>query len=178
MIRGALLFLALWASPCFAVEEPAEYRDAPYRAPVPATLEGATVLDPEAAHALWEAGDIVFVDVLPQAPRPSNLPEGTIWRDKPRNTIPGAVWLPNVGYAKLADAMHGYFREGLAEATGGDEARPLAFFCLADCWMSWNAAKRAMDYGYTDVRWLPEGTDGWAAQDYPLEPVTPRPGHP
>jgi rhodanese-related sulfurtransferase len=27
--------------------------------------------------------------------------------------------------------------------------------------MSWNAAKQALSYGYTNVAWYPEGTDGW-----------------
>jgi len=161
-----------------AVEEPAGYRDEPYRGAVPATLEGARVIGPEEAFALWEAGETAFVDVLPQAPRPRGLPDGTIWRDKPRDSIPGAIWLPNVGYAKLAPAMEDYFRAGLKTATGGDPDRPIAIFCLEDCWMSWNAAKRALAYGYTDVSWLPEGTDGWALWGYPLERVTPLPGHP
>jgi rhodanese-related sulfurtransferase len=39
--------------------------------------------------------------------------------------------------------------------------------------MSWNAAKRAMEYGYSNVTWYPEGTDGWAFQDYPQETVKP-----
>ena len=27
--------------------------------------------------------------------------------------------------------------------------------------MSWNAAKRILTYGYSNVAWYPEGTDGW-----------------
>ncbi|MEM7239896.1 MAG: PQQ-dependent catabolism-associated CXXCW motif protein, partial [Pseudomonadota bacterium] len=42
-------------------------------------------------------------------------------------------------------------------------------FCLAGCWMSWNAAKRALEYGYTDVYWYPDGTDGWDFSGYELE---------
>jgi hypothetical protein len=44
--------------------------------------------------------------------------------------------------------------------------------------MSWNAAKRAQSFGYTQFNWYPEGTDGWEAAGLPLEekrPV-PRPG--
>ena len=40
--------------------------------------------------------------------------------------------------------------------------------------MSWNAAKRALEYGYSDVTWFPDGTDGWALQDYPTETVLPK----
>ncbi|MEO1307900.1 MAG: PQQ-dependent catabolism-associated CXXCW motif protein, partial [Pseudomonadota bacterium] len=84
-----------------AVPEPKGYREDAYRAPVPETLTGGTVVDAEEAHTLWEAG-AAFIDVLPQAPKPANLPKGTIWREKVRNSIPGAIWLPNVGYGKIA----------------------------------------------------------------------------
>jgi rhodanese-related sulfurtransferase len=41
--------------------------------------------------------------------------------------------------------------------------------------MSWNAAKRALTYGYSDVAWYPEGTDGWQFADLPLEDSHPEP---
>lgn len=152
--------------------KPADYKMDHYRSPVPDTLEGATVVDDDAAYALWKAG-VVFVDVLPKPPKPK-LPEGTIFREKPRNSIPGSIWLPNIGYGKIAEETAAYFRDNLAEAVGGDTDRPVVFFCLRDCWMSWNAAKRAMaDYGYTRVFWYPDGTDGWEFNDYPTEKVTP-----
>lgn len=172
----ALAMAALLAAPAMAqTPEPEDYREDDYRAPVPATLNGATVVDAEAAHALWEAGGVAFIDVLPRAPKPDKLPEGTIWREKPRLSIPGAIWLPNVGYGRIADVTDAYFRTGLETATGGDENHPVLFFCLEDCWMSWNAAKRALEYGYTDVYWLPEGTDGWTFFDYPVEELQPEP---
>jgi PQQ-dependent catabolism-associated CXXCW motif protein len=158
--------------------EPAGYRMDEYRAAVPASLAGATVIGPERAHELWKGKAAAFIDVMPQAPKPANLPEGTIWRDKPRTSIPGATWLPNVGYGAIADVTAEYFRAGLEAATEGDPSRPVVFFCLEDCWMSWNAAKRAIEWGYSDVYWFPEGTDGWALWDFPLERVEPMAGHP
>lgn len=158
------------------VAEPDAYRTEDYRAPVPATLTGATVLDPQGAHDLWQAGTAAFVDLLPNPPRPDNLPAGTVWRDKPRHSIPGAVWLANTGYGALAPVMEDYFRAGLARVSGGDRDHPLVFFCLADCWMSWNAARRAVGYGYSHVNWFPAGTDGWAAGGWPTERLTPEPG--
>lgn len=174
MIRG--LALLLWlplAAGAQPVPEPEDYRMDHYRAPVPATLSGAAVVGPKAAYALWLGGETVFIDVMPQAPRPANLPEGTLWRDKPRYSIPGSIWLPNVGYGALAEITEQYFRDGLARATGGEKTHPILLFCLEDCWMSWNAAKRALDWGYTAVHWLPEGSDGWVLWDYPLERITP-----
>jgi PQQ-dependent catabolism-associated CXXCW motif protein len=156
-----------------APPEPPGYRMDDYRAPVPATLRGAAVLTTEQARADWERHDAVFVDVLPQPPRPAGLPASTIWRPKPRDDIPGSIWLPDTGYGALAPVMEDYFERGLEQATGGRQDRKIIFYCLASCWMSWNAAKRALALGYTSVAWYPEGTDGWAAQGLPLEARTP-----
>ncbi|MEM6933246.1 MAG: PQQ-dependent catabolism-associated CXXCW motif protein [Pseudomonadota bacterium] len=165
--------LCLWATAPLADTsgEPDGYRMDAYRGPVPDTLKGAIVLDDAAARSLWQAGGAAFIDVFPRAPKPENLPEGTIWREKKHFSIPGARWLPNVGYGALADETHTYFKRNLTDATGGSEDKPIVFFCLAGCWMSWNAAKRALEYGYTQVYWYPDGTDGWDFSGYELEEV-------
>lgn len=173
----ALAALALIASTALAdpVPEPADYRMEDFRAPVPETLAGAEVLSTEAAHALWQSGEALWIDVLPKPPKPANLPKGTLWIDRKRPSIPGAHWLPNVGYGRLNPEMDGYFRDNLARLAEAPD-RHVVFFCLDDCWMSWNAARRAMlDYGYNRVAWYPEGTDGWDFMDYPLEIVEPEP---
>ena len=61
--------------------------------------------------------------------------------------------------------------------TGGDPAKPVVIYCLRDCWMSWNAAKRAVAWGYTNIIWYPDGTDGWQAADLAMEQAQPMP-HP
>lgn len=155
--------------------EPSGYRMDGYRSPTPATLHGARVLDTPAAEALWRSGMAVFVDVMPRPVRPPNLPAGTIWKDAPRRHLPGSVWLLNVGYGALAPEMEAFFRDSLTRLTGGDTAKPLAFYCRQACWMSWNAAKRAMAWGYASVAWYPDGTDGWDAAGLPTEPAEPYP---
>lgn len=155
--------------------EPEGYRTDNYRAPVPATLAGARVLTTAQAEAIWRGGSAAFIDVLPRPPKPPNLPAGTIWRDKPRSNIPGSIWLPDTGYGTLADGTDEYLRKGLAGASGGNRAKLLVIYCLTDCWMSWNAAKRALSYGYSNVAWYPEGTDGWQRADLPLADSQPEP---
>lgn len=155
------------------VAEPPDYRMDDYRSPVPRTLAGATVVTTAEARGIWERGGTLFVDVLPLAPKPANLPEGTLWRQKPREDIPGSVWLPNVGYGRLHPAMDSWFRDHLDRLTAGDRARPILVYCLMDCWMSWNAAKRALEYGYETVIWYPDGTDGWAFEGLPVEARSP-----
>ena len=112
---------------------------------------------------------------MPRAPKPQNLPEGTVWRDKPRLNIPGSVWLPDTGYGKLAAATEDYLRRGLVRATAGNTAALVVVYCQADCWMSWNAAKRILTYGYSNVAWYPEGTDGWERAGLDLTESQPEP---
>src|SRR5258708_39901273 len=100
-----LVALLILTAPTCAQENPPEpegYRTDNYRAPVPATLAGGKVLATQEAEAIWRAGTGVFIDVLPRAPKPQNLPAGTVWRDRPRLNIPGSIWLPDTGYGSLA----------------------------------------------------------------------------
>jgi PQQ-dependent catabolism-associated CXXCW motif protein len=165
----AASFLGL-AGPAWAgqIDEPTGYRMDEYRAPVPETLQGATVVTTAEAEALWREKKAVFFDVMPNTPKPANLPAGTLWRDKVRKDIPGSIWLANVGYGAISEETASYFREGLAANAGTDKSRTILFYCMTDCWMSWNAAKRAIEWGYRSVLWYPQGSDGWESANLPL----------
>lgn len=156
-----------------APEEPPGYRTDHYRAPVPATLHGARVIDTPAAEGLWREQAAIFIDVLPRPVKSDNLPANMVWREAPHRSIPGAVWLANVGYGVVPEPLLQAFQAQLATLTGGDRARTLVFFCLKDCWMSWNAAKRAVSWGYSNVIWFPDGIDGWGDALLPLADVAP-----
>jgi rhodanese-related sulfurtransferase len=41
--------------------------------------------------------------------------------------------------------------------------------------MSWNAAKRGLSYGYRNVAWYPEGTEGWERASLPVAEAQPEP---
>jgi PQQ-dependent catabolism-associated CXXCW motif protein len=174
---AAVLILAIPLSfAAFAqqgIEEPDGYRTEDYRAPTPPTLKGARVVTTAEAAAIWRAKAGAFVDVLPRAPKPKDLPPGTVWRDKPRFDVPDSIWLPDTGYGRLARATEDYLERGLARASHGDKSALLVIYCQADCWMSWNAAKRALAYGYSNVAWYPEGSDGWERAQLPLAEAQP-----
>lgn len=155
--------------------EPDAFRTGEYRAPVPATLNGRPALTSMQAASLWRDEAAKFIDTLPQPPRPTGLPEGTIWQPRPRYDIPHSIWLPDTGYGVLPVPLQSYFETTLNDVTQGDRTRHLVFYCLTDCWMSWNAAKRAAGLGYTNVDWYAEGTDGWSAAGLPLELREPVP---
>ncbi|MBN8992671.1 MAG: PQQ-dependent catabolism-associated CXXCW motif protein [Rhizobiales bacterium] len=157
------------------VPEPDGYRTDDYRSAVPATLAGARVVTTEEAAEIWRTRIGKFIDVLPRAPKPPNLPAGTVWRDKPRLNIPGSIWLPDTGYGKLAHATDAYLRRGLERASGGNKAALLVIYCQENCWMSWNATKRVLSYGYSNVAWYPEGTEGWERAGLPVAEAQPEP---
>lgn len=173
---GFVLFAVALAATVGAAEvvpEPEGYRQDDYRSPVPSSISGGRMVTTAEAERLWRSKSAVFIDMLARPEKPKNLPAGTLWRDKPRENIPGSVWLANTGYGVLSEELACRFRQGLEAATGGDRAKPLVFYCLAECWMSWNGAKRALSLGYTSVNWYPDGTDGWAEASLPLEPSLP-----
>ncbi|WP_162737159.1 PQQ-dependent catabolism-associated CXXCW motif protein [Phyllobacterium pellucidum] len=165
LVAAAVLIVAGtgFALAAGTVPEPDGYRTEAYRAPTPATLKGAKVITTDEAVELWKSKDAVFVDVLPHDPKPAELPAGTIWKEKIREDIPGSIWLPNVGYGVINKETEAYFRKGLKSRLGDDVNKKVIFYCMENCWMSWNAAKRAVEWGYTSVIWFPLGTDGWTA---------------
>lgn len=69
------------------------------------------------------------------------------------------------------------FARVFGKALGGDKTRPLIFYCHnIRCFMSYNAALRAVQAGYTSVYWMREGTAGWSKAGYAFAPRPPRPG--
>ena len=145
------------------------------RAPTPDDIPPpAQFVDATGARAAIEAG-AVAVDVFGAPQSRYDELDGTWLVRGPRDSLPGAVWLPEVGRGVLTDDMQGYLETNLARLTGGDVSRPLVIFCVADCWMSWNAAQRVADLGYREVLWFRLGTDGWLDEGWDLAPVEPVP---
>jgi PQQ-dependent catabolism-associated CXXCW motif protein len=175
---AVFLLAASAAAQTAPVPEPPAYRTEDYRAPVPATVAGGAAIATAEAERLWRDKRAVFIDVLPAPRRPEGLRPDALWKPLPRRDIPGSLWLPDVGRGALSEALDAYLRAGLARATGGNKAAPIVFYCLADCWMSWNATKRAASYGYTQLYWYRDGTTGWEAASLPTEEATPAAGQP
>jgi PQQ-dependent catabolism-associated CXXCW motif protein len=164
-VKRALLAAALAAAtPCqAAVTEPDGYRMDHYRAPVPETVQGARVVHTADLPALIASRHPVLIDVLPAPSPPPDPRPGMPRMMRPHTDIPGSIWLPEVGRGAISADRDAWFANQLAAATHGDKAKPVVFYCLSNCWMSWNATKRAVGYGYTQAYWYPEGADGWDA---------------
>ena len=150
------------------------FRIARYRAPVHEAPPGGQRISIDELDRLVASG-AVLLDVMPAeggGPEPST----GAWRlIRHRENIPGSVWLADVGRGMLSAEMEIYFREGLARLTAGDTSRGVIVYCQSDCWMGWNAVKRASSLGYSNLYWYPEGTDGWRDHDRKAVPAVPVP---
>ena len=144
-----------------------------YRAPVPADIPGGTTLSNDQALLRQRNGDLLFIDVYPPVGLGPDPIDGFWVTDETRESIPGAYWLPEVGRGTLTAEADDYFKRNLHRLTSGDLSTPVAFFCTSDCWQSWNAAKRAIAWGYTAVHWYPLGSDGWLEAGQSLTRVQP-----
>jgi PQQ-dependent catabolism-associated CXXCW motif protein len=148
------------------------YRIAHYRSPVSIAPEGIGRIAPAAVAQLRPDVDAVLIDVAP-AEGGQRQDDGR-WRlARDHVTIPGAHWFPETGRGELAPGIGAWFERGVARLARGSRSRMIIAFCLADCWMSWNAAKRLRAMGYANIWWLAEGTDGWTNLDLPLIAAKP-----
>ena len=146
-----------------------------YRAPTPDTVPNARRISLIELRDLLSEPNVALIDVMAHTGAGPDPSTGE-WRlSEARENIPGSIWLPEVGKGRLGPYLQRYFRDNLEAITGGDKSYRLVIYCLADCWPSWNAAKRAGEWGYENVLWFAEGTDGWSEADLPLEEAHPVP---
>lgn len=81
----------------------------------------------------------------------------------PGNTIPGALNAAPASQAgTFSDQTQQEFGQFLQQVTQGNKARPMVFYCMStQCWMSYNAALRAINMGYANVLWYRGGIEAW-----------------
>lgn len=183
-LTGSVLFLSflLPVSPMIHADTSAQmsddalyfswdgYRIARYRSPTPNEAQGGQRINTVALQALLQTREVALMDV-----QPVRWQDGIFLQTKTRYHLPGSVWLPNVGLGELDQHWTDYFRQGLDQVSQGNKDYPVVIYCTADCWMSWNAVKRAASWGYTQLLWYAEGTDGWSQAEFAMTPATPIP---
>ncbi|MFM9981361.1 MAG: rhodanese-like domain-containing protein [Burkholderiales bacterium] len=78
-------------------------------------------------------------------------------------TLPGAAWLGGAGRGDdFNDPVQADLAPLLFQLAGGNKSRPMVFFCASsECWLSYNAALRALAAGHTRVLWYRGGIDAW-----------------
>src|SRR5262245_24645868 len=129
-----------------------QLRTIEYHAPTPLAVPGGrTVTTVELAQMLEKEPRPYLIDVL----------GGTAHR-----TIAGAFWLAGAGAGDMDKDEESRFLKAVAAFAAGDKGRPMVFFCVdSQCWLSYNAALRAIAAGYTNVMWYRGGVAAWRQAD-------------
>lgn len=146
----------------WGIRAPSAVRSDKYHAPTPATIPGGRVVKTLELKAMLESEQRPFlVDVL----------SGPVHR-----TLPGSIWMHNGGLGDFDKAEEKRFHDTVASFVGHDKTRPIVFFCSGmQCWLSYNAAVRCIQAGYTNVYWYRGGIEAWRAAGLPTTRSDPFP---
>ena len=176
MVAILVLSLTACASKGLVKPQDEKYRGLPYLAPtteIPPT--GVKRISArELKNRLSTSKRTVLIDVYGAIFREETLDFDGAWLvSTPRKNLPTSVWLPTVGKQKLNVVVEQYYRQQLKELTANDTNKVIVIYCVEDCWMAWNAAKRAKEWGYNNVWWFREGVDGWLDNGWQLQNSVP-----
>lgn len=146
--------LSAWERQDKGVATPKGLHQGAFHGPTPNQLPGGQVITTKGLLPLLKQGLPVQVfDVLGGA---ESLP----------NAIP-AAWAAQTG--SFDDSTQQQLSQMLRQVTRGQADVPLVFYCQSpDCWMSYNAAVRAVRLGYRNVLWYRGGIEAWMRAGLPL----------
>lgn len=144
----------------WGVPPTAQLRTSNYHAPTPLRVPGGRTVTTAELKAMIETGPRPYlIDVL----------GGGVHR-----TIAGAFWMSGAGAGDMTPDEERRFADAMAGFAGGDRNRPIVFFCVdAECWLSYNAALRAIALGYTNVMWYRGGIAAWRVAELPMQQSEP-----
>jgi PQQ-dependent catabolism-associated CXXCW motif protein len=166
-MRALALTLALCLAAPAGADEDADYGVAPVATLRTADLSAPTPRDVPGAKTIRTGALRESLQIEPQ-PLLFDVLGGDV-----HESLPGAIWLPGAGRgASFTDAVQARLAQTLAAITKGDRKRPLVFFCQGpQCWLSYNAALRAVALGYETVYWYRGGIEAWLAAGGNLVPL-------
>lgn len=130
-------------------------RTSRYHAPTPRGIPGGRVVTTLGLKAMLE-----------KEPRPYLI---DVLGGGAHRTIAGAFWMAGAGAGDMSLDEEKRFLDAIAKFAGGDTGRPMVFFCSdSQCWLSYNAALRAVAAGYTGVMWYRGGLAAWLHAGFPM----------
>ncbi len=142
----------------FGVAPTQRLHDGAMHGPTPASIPGGQVITTQGLFALIGQPQLParLVDTLGQQ---ASLPNAVT-----------ATWLASPG--SFDDEVQQQAVRWLAGLTQSRKDVPLVFFCQSrECWLSYNAALRAIRAGYTNVLWYRGGIQAWTAAGLPMQPA-------
>jgi PQQ-dependent catabolism-associated CXXCW motif protein len=117
--------------------------------PTPTSIPGGQVITTDRLLGLYQQGQqngLLVFHVLGPGP---TLPNA-------QNAAPASQ------AGSFDDQTQQQFGQYLQQVTQGNTGRPMVFYCLnTQCWMSYNAALRAIRMGYSQVYWYRGGIEAW-----------------
>lgn len=139
--------LMAWERQDMGVPPQQQLRDGPFHGPTPNKIPGGQVITTKGLLPLLQQGVPVLVfDVLGSG-----------------QTLPNAMplsWAAQPG--SFDDPVQQQLGQVLQQAARGRTDLPMVFYCQGpQCWMSYNAALRAIKLGYRNVLWYRGGTEAW-----------------
>ena len=140
----------------FGVQPTKQLHGDPMHGPTPTSIPGGQVITTKGLVALVQGRQVptILFDVLGQL---ETLP----------NAVPSA-WLAQAG--SFNDSVQQQVSQMLGQRTEGRKDVALVFYCLSrECWMSYNAALRAIHAGYTNVLWYRGGIEAWKSAGLPMQ---------
>ena len=148
----------------YGVQPTRQLHNGEMHGPTPASIPGGQVITTQGLVELAQGNRVPFV-LFDTLGGPEALP----------SAIP-AAWAAQPG--SFTDQVQRQLVQTLQQQTAGSKGMPLIFYCLSDqCWMSYNAALRAINAGYTNVLWYRGGITAWKAAGLPTQQgngATPR----
>jgi rhodanese-related sulfurtransferase len=139
----------------FGVQPTAQLHSGAMHGPTPASVPGGQVITTKGIVELVQGRQTPFIvlDVL-------GGPE----------LLPGAMYaVPAHQAGGFSDQTQQEFGGFLQQMTGGNKEIPLILYCQSNqCWMSYNAALRAINLGYKNVLWYRGGIEAWKIAGQPV----------
>lgn len=141
----------------FGVPPQSSLRQGQFHGPTPVAIPGAYLVTTESlVDAMTGGMQMVLIDVLgadysiPGAYSAQGLAAPGTYQDRTQQQA--AAWLRQI--------------------TGGTRDLPIVLFCSDPmCWLSYNAALRTVNAGYTNVYWYRGGLQAWQMAGLPLHPA-------
>ena len=146
--------LSAWERRDMGVPASLALHDGAFHGPTPNQIPGGQVITTKGLAPLLQQGMQVYVfDVLGG-------------QDSLPNAMPLA-WASQPG--SFDDSTQQRLDQMLRQVTHGQIDAPLVFYCMSpECWMSYNAALRAIHAGYRNVLWYRGGIEAWRGAGLPL----------
>ena len=139
--------LMAWERQDMGVRPSRELHEGAFHGPTPNQIPGGQVITTKGLVPLLRQG--IAVQVFDVLGGQQALP----------NAIP-AAWAAQPG--SFDDETQQQLAQMLRQATRGRAETPLVFYCGGpQCWMSYNAALRAIQLGYRNVLWYRGGLEAW-----------------